>query len=106
MKRKAGREHLTDMTLWSNQPRAAKVSFRSVFEVDGVRLAIGHFNRPLADEECRTLQRAWERARLPGVVDFEVNPKQVSFLTPPPAVDSTWRSIDELLASLSLAKAS
>ncbi len=106
MKRKDAAEHPTDMTGWSNQPRAAKVSFRSVFEVDGSRLAIGHFNRPLADEECRTLRRAWERSRLPGVVDFEVSPKQVSFLTPPPGVDSTWRSIEALLATPSLAKAS
>jgi hypothetical protein len=106
MKRKAVAAHLTDMMGWSNQPRAARVSFRSVFEVDGGRLAIGHFNRPLDDAECRTLRRAWERARLPGVEDFEVSPKQVSFLTPPPAVDSTWRSIDALLAASELAKAS
>jgi hypothetical protein len=106
MKRKDNREHPTDVTGWSNQPRAARVSFRSVFEVDGARLAIGHFNRPLDDEECRTLRRAWERARLPGVEDFEVSPKQVSFLTPPPRVDATWRSIEKLLASPSLAKAS
>ncbi len=91
---------------WSDQPRAARVSFRSVFEVGGARLAIGHFNRPLADEECRTLKRAWERARLPEVEDFEVSAKQVSFLTPPPRVDATWRSIDALLATSSLAKAS
>ncbi len=87
-------------------PRAAKVAFRSVFEVDGARLAIGHFDRPLADEECRTLQRAWERSGLPEVEDFEVSAKQVSFITPPPKVDSTWRSIDAILASSSLAKAS
>lgn len=79
--------------------RAARVSFRSVFEVDGARLAIGHFNRPLAEEERRALRRAWERARLPGVEDFEVSEKQVSFLTPPPRVDATWRSIDSLLAN-------
>lgn len=106
MKRKEAVEHPNDMMGWSNQPRAARVSFRSVFEVDGSRLAIGHFNRPLADEECRILKRAWERARLPQVVDFEVSPKQVSFLTPPRQVDSTWRSIEELLATPSLAKAS
>ena len=106
MKRKDRREHPTDMMGWSNQARAARVSFRSVFEVDGARLAIGHFNRPLDDAECRTLRRAWERARLPDVVDFEVSAKQVSFLTPPLRVDSTWKSIDELLATPSLAKAS
>jgi hypothetical protein len=90
---------------WSNQPRAAKVSYRSVFEVDGRRLAIGHFSRPLDAEECRRLRSAWERSTLPGVEDFEVTSKQVSFLTPPPGVDSTWKSIDALLAG-PLAKAS
>jgi hypothetical protein len=105
VKRNTGAAHPKDMG-WSNQPRAAKVSFRSVFEVDGARLAIGHFNRPLDDAECRSLRRAWELARLPGVQDFEVTAKQVSFLTPPPSVDPTWRSIEELLATPSLAKAS
>jgi len=81
--------------------RRARVSFRSVFPVDGARLAIGRFNRPLADDECRTLRRAWERSRLPGVEDFEVTPNQVSFVTPPVAVDATWRSIDTLLATSS-----
>ena len=90
---------------WSNQPRAAKVSFRSVFEVGGGRLAIGHFNRPLDAEECRSLRSAWERAKLPEVEDFEVTSKQVSFLTGPPRVESTWQSIDALLAG-PLAKAS
>ncbi len=84
----------------ANAPRA-KVSFRSVFPVYGVRLGIGHFNRPLVDEECRTLRRAWERSRLPGVEDFEVTAKQVSFVTPPVAVDATWQSIDTLLANAS-----
>jgi hypothetical protein len=86
--------------------RAPRVSFRSVFEVDGARLAIGHFNRPLAADECSTLRRAWERAKLPEVVDFEISSRQVSFLTPAPGVDSTWQSIDRLLATASLAKAS
>ncbi len=81
-------------------PRA-KVSFRSVFPVYGTRLAIGRFNRPLADNECRTLRSAWERSRLPGVEDFEVTANQVSFVTPPVAVDATWRSIDTLLATSS-----
>jgi hypothetical protein len=85
---------------------APKVSYRSVFEVDGARLAIGHFNRPLAVEECSTLRRAWERAKLPEVVDFEISTKQVSFLAPSPRVDTTWQSIDTLLATASLAKAS
>lgn len=79
----------------------ARVSFRSVFPVDGARLAIGHFNRPLIDAECRTLRRAWERSRLPGVEDFEVTAKQVSFVTPPVDVEETWQSIDTLLANAS-----
>jgi hypothetical protein len=97
--------HRNDMD-WSNQPRAAKVSYRSVFDVEGGRLAIGHFSRPLNDDECRTLRNAWERSRLPGVEDFEVTAKQVSFVTPPPAVDATWKSIDQLLAAPVMRKAS
>ncbi len=89
------------MTESAGTARKARVSFRSVFPVDGARLAIGHFNRPLADEECRTLRHAWERSRLPGVEDFEVTANQVSFVTPPVAVDATWRSIDTLLATSS-----
>jgi hypothetical protein len=93
-------------TNWSKQPRAAKVSFRSVFDVEGGRLAIGHFSRPLDDAECRSLRHAWERSRMPEVEDFEVTPKQVSFLTPPKAVDATWTSIEKLLAGAPLSKAS
>ena len=87
-------------------PAHAKVSFRSVFPVADGRLAIGSFNRPLLDDECRRLRAAWERSRLPGVEDFEVTPKQVSFVTPEGSVDQTWRSIDRLLATHSLRKAS
>jgi hypothetical protein len=106
VKRKALAIQPKDEMGWSNQARAAKVSFRSVFEVDGSRLAIGHFSRPLDAEECRRLRSAWERSTLPDVEDFEVTAKQVSFLTPPPRVDSTWASIDALLAGAKLAKAS
>ena len=84
----------------------AQVSFRSVFPVRDTRLAIGKFNRPLLEQECRQLRNAWERSRLPGVEDFEVTPKQVSFIAPEPTVDPTWRSIDRLLATHSLRKAS
>jgi hypothetical protein len=90
----------------SEKARNAKVSFRSVFPVYGARLAIGHFDRPLADDECRKLRTAWESSMLKGVEDFEVTPKQVSFVTPPPTVDTTWRSIDALLAGVPLSKAS
>lgn len=93
----------------SNVNRTAKVAFRSVFEIgEGKsRLAIGHFNRPLLAEECASLRRAWERSKLPEVVDFEVTSKQVSFLSPPPRVAPTWHSIESVLAANpSLAKAS
>ena len=105
MKPSSKAPHRNDMS-WSNQPRAARISFRSVFDVEGGRLAIGHFSRPLSDVECRTLRSAWERSRLPGVEDFEVTSKQVSFVTPPPTVDATWHSIDQLLAAPTLAKVS
>jgi hypothetical protein len=100
------KKNIVDHPSSSNTKRAAKVAFRSVFEVDGKRLGIGKFDRPLLDEECRRLRSAWELARLPEVVDFEVTPKQVSFLSAPPKVDATWRSIETLLANPSLAKAS
>lgn len=89
------------------KPRNVRVSYRSVFDFQGARLAIGHFSRPLASEERSVLTRAWERSRLPGVEDFEVSDQRVSFLAPPPKVDATWQSIESLLAaSRSLAKAS
>jgi hypothetical protein len=85
-----------------------RVAVRTVFEVGtgASRLAIGQFNRPLLTEEIASLKRAYDRARLPEVDDFEVTPKQVSFLSPAPRVVSTWSSIDSLLAKSSLAKAS
>ena len=88
--------------------RAAKVSFRSVFDVGPgpSRLAIGTFNRPLLTEEVVRLRGAYERSKLPEVVDFEVTPKQVSFLSPAPNVVATWSSIESVLANPSLAKAS
>jgi len=80
--------------------RTPKVSFRSVFhQGDGSRLAIGMFNRPLLDEECRTLRDAWAGSALPEVEDFEVDPKRVSFLARTYRVDQAWRSIDALLAA-------
>jgi hypothetical protein len=87
------------MSLIAETARPAHVSFRSVFEVDGSRLGIGVFNRPLLDEEYRSLRRAWERSGLPGLEDFEINRKQVSFLTQSPALDAAWRSIDQVLAN-------
>lgn len=95
-------------TVMKSTNRAARVAFRSVFEVGTgpSRLAIGHFNRTLLSEEVASLRRAYERARLPEVVDFEVTGKQVSFLSPAPRVAATWSSIETLLANHSLAEAS
>jgi hypothetical protein len=87
------------MSLFSETVRPARVSFRSVFDVEGSRLGIGVFNRPLLDEEYRSLRRAWERSKLPGLEDFEISRKQVSFLTRPPALEAAWRSIDQILAN-------
>ena len=89
------------------KPGNPRVSYRSVFDVRGARLAIGHFSRPLAAEEQSLLTRAWERSRLAGVEDFEVSADRVSFLASARTVDATWQSIEALLAaSSSLAKAS
>ena len=93
--------------LFTPEKPQTRVSYRSVFEVDGERLAIGQFDRPLAAEECLRLKRAWERSILRDVVDFEVSPDRVSFLTRPRRVDATWQSIESLLAAKpSYAKAS
>jgi hypothetical protein len=95
-------------TLAGPKGPAPRVAIRTVFDVgaEPSRLAIGQFNRPLLTEEIASLKREYERARLPEVVDFEITPKQVSFLSPAPKVAATWSSIDSLLANSSLAKAS
>ena len=93
--------HPTNMSENTANGTRARVSFRSVFPVDGVRLGIAHFNRPLIDAECRKLRHAWERSKLPRVEDFEVTSKQVSFVTPPVDVDKTFEEIDSLLANAS-----
>ncbi|HSS45442.1 MAG TPA: hypothetical protein VLO07_08890 [Thermoanaerobaculia bacterium] len=76
-----------------------RISSKSVFEVDRARLAIGVFNRPLLDAECRRLRRAWERQGLPGFEDFQVDKNRVSFVARPEDVSAAWSSIDRLLAS-------
>jgi len=76
----------------------AKISARSVFEVDRSRLGIGQFSRPLLDAECRKFWKAWEMAALPGLEDFQVDQKRVSFVAPPEKVGVTWDRIDDLLA--------
>lgn len=104
--RQAAGSRQTGLFETAKKARNPRVSYRSVFDVRGARLAIGHFSRPLAAEERSILMGAWERSRLPGVEDFEVSSERVSFLTMPPRVDATWQSIESLLASPSLAKAS
>jgi hypothetical protein len=99
MQRRSASEHQMGMSLTAESTRPAHVSFRSVFDVDGSRLGIGVFNRPLLDEEYRSLRKAWERSGLPGLVDFEINRKQVSFLTQPVTLEAAWRSIDRILAT-------
>ena len=78
--------------------RPAKISAKSVFEVDRSRLGIGQFSRPLLDAEFRRFQKAWEMAALPGLEDFQVDQKRVSFVAPPEKVGVTWDRIDDLLA--------
>jgi hypothetical protein len=99
MERMVREEHPRFMTGFREKLRTPKVSFRSVFhQGDGSRLAIGMFNRPLVDEECRTLKDAWTGSLLPELEDFEVSTKQVSFLAKSYRVDQAWRSIDAVLA--------
>jgi len=76
-----------------------RISTKSVFEVDRSRLAIGLFNRPLLDAECRSLRRAWEMEALPGFEDFQVDRDRVSFVARPEDVSAAWSSIDRLLAT-------
>ena len=75
-----------------------KISAKSVFEVDRSRLGIGQFSRPLIDAEFRKFRKAWEMAALPGLEDFQVDQKRVSFIAPPEKVGVTWDRIDDLLA--------
>ncbi len=77
----------------------AKISAKSVFEVDRSRLAIGVFNRPLLDAECRSFRKAWEMEALPGFEDFHVDRERVSFVSKPERVAEAWTMIDRLLAS-------
>jgi hypothetical protein len=78
--------------------RPAKVAAKSVFEVDNSRLGIGAFTRPLLDHEARTFKRAWEMEALPGFEDFQLDAKQVSFVSKPEGVVNAWKTIDRLLA--------
>lgn len=82
----------------SEGKRPAKVSSKSVFEVDNSRLGIGAFSRPLLDHEARSFKRAWEMEALPGFEDFQLDAKRVSFVSKPEGVANAWKAIDRLLA--------
>lgn len=69
-----------------------------MFDVNNSRLAIGVFNRPLLDAECRKFRRAWEIDPLPGFEEYELNKERISFVAPPEIVPVAWKAIDRLLA--------
>ena len=77
----------------------ARITAKSVFEVDHSRLGIGVFSRPLLDAECRSFRRAWEMEAMPGFEDFQVDQARVSFVATPDQVPEAWNRIDSLLAS-------
>jgi hypothetical protein len=79
--------------------KPARISVKSVFEVDHSRLGIGVFSRPLLDAECRNFRRAWEMEAMPGFEDFQVDRDRVSFVARPEKVPEAWSRIDSLLAS-------
>jgi hypothetical protein len=78
--------------------KPARIDSKSVFEVNDSRLGIGVFNRPLLDAEARSFRRAWEMEPLPGMEDFQIDKKRISFVSRPEAVPRAWDSIDRILA--------
>jgi len=89
-----------DIVRGVGQPKKpARISAKSVFEVDHSRLGIGVFSRPLLDAECRNFRRAWEMEAMPGFEDFQVDKDRVSFVATPEKVPEAWSRIDTLLAS-------
>jgi hypothetical protein len=79
--------------------KPARISAKSVFEVDRSRLGIGVFSRRLLDAECRNFRQAWEMEAMPGFEDFQVDKDRVSFVATPEKVPEAWSRIDSLLAS-------
>lgn len=77
----------------------AKIGSKSVFEVDGSRLGIGVFDRPLLDREMRRFRAAWEECLPAGLEAYEVGEKRISFVGEPEAVPAAWDQIDTLLAA-------
>ena len=77
----------------------AKIAAKQVFEVDGERLGIGVYDRPLLDTEMRRFRAAWDRCLMEGVAASEVSPKRISFVAQPGSVPAAWDKIDSLLAA-------
>jgi len=77
----------------------AKISSKSVFEVEDSRLGIGVFSRPLLDKEMRRFRAAWERSLPAGLEAYEVGEKRISFVAHPDGVPAAWDRIDSLLAA-------
>jgi hypothetical protein len=76
----------------------ARLSAKSVFEVDSSRLGIGVFNRPLLDDEVRRFRAAWEKKAPAGFEDYELDPERISFVSRPEAFPAAWDRIDAVLA--------
>jgi hypothetical protein len=77
---------------------AAKITAKSVFEVDDTRLGIGVFNRPLLDDEVRRFRAAWEKAAPAGLEEYELEPRRISFFSEPESMPAAWDRINALLA--------
>jgi hypothetical protein len=91
---------VSDIVHDMGEPRKpARISAKSVFEVDRSRLGIGVFNRPLLDAECRSFRKAWEMEAMPGFEDFQVDRERVSFVASPEKVPEAWDRIDSILAA-------
>ena len=76
----------------------ARISTKSVFEVDSSRLGIGVFSRPLLDDEVRRFRAAWEKRAPAGLQDYELDRERISFVSRPEAFPAAWDRIDAVLA--------
>src|SRR5688572_345694 len=76
----------------------AKLSAKSVFEVDSSRLGIGVFNRPLLDDEVRRFRAPWEKKAPAGFEDYELEPERISLVSRPEAFPAAWDRIGAVLA--------
>lgn len=83
----------------------AKLSAKSVFEVDSSRLGIGVFDRPLLDDEVRRFRAAWEKRAPLGMEDYELDYERISFVSRPEAFPAAWDRIDAALARATASKA-